>query len=253
MYRDLLRSLRLSVARNGFFQTVRLVLQYNRLKKSKDTYYTFLFRPLNHTVKLRPGTSDFSVFRQVIMNGEYDMPLPISPNVIIDAGANIGLASLYFNNRFPHATIYAMEPDHKNYQALQHQVSDIAAVKTFRVALWKEKEMLSLQSAGADAWGIQVQSGKANADVQGIDLTSFMHEQKIEIVDLLKIDIEGAEVELFQTSYEYWLKRTRIMVIELHENLRPGCEALFFEAIKVIPHRIERSGENILVYNLELV
>jgi FkbM family methyltransferase len=218
MYRDLLRSLRLSVVRNGFFQTAKLVLHYNRLKKSKDRYYTFPFRPLNHTVSLRPGTSDFSVFRQVIMNGEYDMSLPITPRVIIDAGANIGLASLYFHNRFSHATIYAMEPDHKNYQALQQQVGDIAAIKTFQVALWKEKEMLSLQSAGADAWGIQVKAGKENADVQGIDLTAFMQEQKIEQIDLLKIDIEGAELELFQASYAYWLKRTRIMVIELHEN-----------------------------------
>lgn len=252
MYADVLRSLSLSVERNGFFQTARLVLHYNRLKKSKDTYYTFPFQPLNHTVSLRPGTSDFSVFRQVIMNGEYDMPLPITPRVIIDAGANIGLASLYFHNRFPHATIYALEPDHKNYQALQQQVNDIAAIKTFHLALWKEREMLSLQSAGTDAWGIQVQSGKANADVQGIDLTSFMHEQKIEIIDLLKIDIEGAEVELFQASYEYWLRRTRIMVIELHENLRPGCEKIFFDAIKTIRYRVERSGENLLVYNLDL-
>lgn len=251
MYADVLRSLRLSVARNGFFQTVRLVLQYNRLNKSKDAYYTFPFQPLNHMVSLRPGTSDFSVFRQVMMNGEYDMPLPITPRVIIDAGANIGLASLYFHNRFPQATIYAMEPDHKNYQALQHQVKDIAEVKTFHLALWKQKEMLSLQSAGADAWGIQVQAGKENANVQGIDLTAFMQEQKIEQIDLLKIDIEGAEVELFQARYEYWLKHTRIMIIELHENIRPGCEALFFESLKIIPHRIERSGENIVVYNLE--
>lgn len=253
MYRDLLRSLRLSVVRNGFFQTARLVMHYNRLKKSKAAYYTFPFQPLNHTVSLRPGTSDFSVFRQVIMNGEYDMSLPLKPAVIIDAGANVGLASLYFNNRFPEASIYAMEPDHNNYRALQHQVSDIRAIKTFHVALWRSKEMLSLQSAGADAWGIQVEAGKKDADVQGIDLTSFMQEQNLELIDLLKIDIEGAEVELFEASYEYWLKRTRIMVIELHENLRPGCEKIFFDALKVIPHRVERSGENIVVYNLELV
>lgn len=253
MYRDLLRSLRLSVARNGFFETANVLLQYRRLKKSTSLYYTFPFRPLNHTVTLRPGTSDFSVFRQVIMNGEYDMELPVKPAVIIDAGANIGLASLYFHNRFPQAVIYAMEPDHNNFKALQHQVKDIPAVKTFQVALWREKEMLSLQSAGADAWGIQVEAGKKNADVQGIDLTSFMQEQNISVIDLLKIDIEGAEVELFQAPYAYWLTRTRILVIELHENLRPGCETIFNNAVKTIRHRMERSGENTVVYNLDLL
>ncbi len=253
MYRDLLRSLWLSVVRNGFFETMNVVAHYRRLKKNSGTYYTFSFKPLNHTVSLRPGTSDFSVFRQVIMNGEYDMTLSIKPKVIIDAGANIGLASLYFHNRFPQAAIYAMEPDHDNFKALQHQVKDIPIVKTFQVALWREKEMLSLQSAGADAWGIQVEAGKKNANVQGIDLTSFMKEQNIAIIDLLKIDIEGAEVELFQAPFEYWLTRTRVLVIELHENLRPGCEKIFFDAIKTIRHRVEQSGENLLVYNLDLV
>lgn len=253
MYRDLLRSLWLSVVRNGFFETANVIAHYRRLKRSTAPYYTFPFKPLNHAVSLRPGTSDFSVFRQVIMNGEYDMPLPVNPKVIIDAGANIGLASLYFHNRFPQATLYAMEPDHNNFSTLQHQVRDIPAVKTFHVALWREKEMLSLQSAGADAWGIQVEAGKKNADVQGIDLISFMTEQNISIIDLLKIDIEGAEVELFQAPFEYWLKRTRVLVIELHENLRPGCEKIFFDAIKTIRHRVERSGENLLVYNLDLV
>jgi FkbM family methyltransferase len=253
MYRDLMRSLWLSVLRNGFFQTVRFVFNYILFKKCKETYYTFFCQPLNHAVSLRPGTSDFSVFRQLIMNGEYDMPLPIKPHVIIDAGANIGLASLYFHGRFPQAIIYAIEPDPLNYQALQNQAGDITAIKSFPLALWKQKEILSLRSAEADAWGIQVEAGKSNGNVMGMDLASFMQEQKIEQIDLLKIDIEGTEVELFQTAYEYWLERTRVIVIELHENLRPGCEKIFYEAIKVIPHSIDRSGENIVIVNLALV
>lgn len=242
----------MSAKRNGIFQTARLVGHYNRLKNSNERYYTFLFEPLGHTVSLRPGTSDFSVFRQVIMNGEYDIEVPIKPTVIVDAGANIGLASLYFHSRFPQATIYAMEPDLNNYSALQHQVECISEIKTFNAALWSQKEMLSLQSDGVDAWGIRVESGKKNADVLGIDLTSFMHDQGIDIIDLLKIDIEGAEVELFQADYAYWLTRTRMLVIELHENLRPGCEKIFFDALKSIQHRIERSGENLIISNLDL-
>lgn len=249
MGRDLLRSLWLSMKRNGFFQTLKLVLHYLRFKTSTESYYTFRFQPLKQSVSLRPGTSDFSVFRQIMMNGEYDMPLPNS-YVIIDAGANIGLASLHFCSRFPGSTIYAIEPDSGNYQALAYQVRDLAGVKIFHRALWSRKEMLQLQVTGADAWGIQVQSAQGG-NVQGIDLTSFMQEQKINQIDVLKVDIEGAEVELFQGNYDYWLRRTRILIIELHETLRPGCEKMFYEAINTISHRLERSGENIVVYNLE--
>lgn len=253
MNSDLLRSLRSSVKRNGIFQTARLVGHYNRLKNSNVAYYTFSFEPLGHRVSLRPGTSDFSVFRQVIMNGEYDIEVPFKPTVIIDVGANIGLASLYFHKRFPQATIYAMEPDLNNYSALQHQVEDVSEIRTFKVALWSQKEMVSLKSDGVDAWGIRVEAGNKNADVQGVDLASFMREQHIDRIDLLKIDIEGAEVELFQADYSYWLTRTRMLLIELHENLRPGCEKIFLEAIKSIRHRVERSGENLVVFNIDLI
>ncbi len=253
MYRDLLMSLRSSLVRNGAVQTARLIAHYLRFKKWSAAYYTFWCSPLNRTVSLRPGTSDFSVFRQIIMNGEYDIPISPDPCIIVDAGANIGMASLYFNHRFPKAVIYSLEPDPKNYKALQHQVSGISVIRTFHLALWRRKEKLAVLSNGADAWGIQVQASERQGDIDGIDLTSFMLEHNIGTIDLLKIDIEGAEIELFQVSFEYWLHRTRVLVIELHEGLRPGCEKIFFDAIKTIRHRMERSGENIVVYNLELI
>lgn len=188
------------------------------------------------------------------MNGEYDISFPKAPKIIIDAGANIGLASLYFHSSCPEARIYALEPDERNFGVLQKQVIDIPSIQIFRLALWNKRENLVLDSEGADAWGIQVRqtkAGEANS-VLGIDLLSFMIEQNIEIIDLLKIDVEGSEVELFMQNFESWLKRTKILVIELHENLRPGCERIFHNAIQSINHRIEYSGENIVVYNIDV-
>ncbi len=67
---------------------------------------------------VRPKTSDFSTFRQIFMDHEYDFKLLDVPNIIVDAGANIGLASLFFAQRFPSAKIFALEPDHSNFEML---------------------------------------------------------------------------------------------------------------------------------------
>lgn len=252
MIRDVLTSVESSIRRHGIRQTLSLLWHYFIFKISSKRQYSFFCRALEHEVTLRPGTSDFSVLRQVVMNGEYDMPLKAEPAVIVDAGANIGLASLYFKRRFPRAEIYALEPDPGNYEVLAAQAKDRTGIHTFQLALWSKREMLSLVSAGVDAWGIQVRTSDTGANVEAIDLLSFMEDQRISIIDLLKIDIEGSEVELFNNDCERWLKRTRVLVIELHENLRPGCEQIFNRAIQVIRHRLERSGENMVVYNLEL-
>lgn len=255
LLKDIAHSFTTSCKRNGFWITISILCHYFILKFSSANQYSFFFPSLNHRVILRRLTSDFSVFRQICMNGEYDITFPIAPKIIIDAGANIGLASLHFYSRFPEAKIYALEPDAGNFVVLQKQVMDIPSIQTFKLALWNKRENLVLDSGGADAWGIQVRQPKAEEHnlVFGIDLLSFMIEQRIEIIDLLKIDVEGSEVELFTENFEYWLKRTKILVIELHENLRPGCERVFHNAIQSINHRIEYSGENIVVYNIDVL
>jgi len=253
--RDILNSVKASLSRNGFFSTLTILWHYAQLQLTKRESYLFYFKPLGHTIQLRKGASDFSVFRQIGMNGEYDIPIPISPKIIVDAGANIGLASLYFHYRFPSATIYSLEPDLSNYSSLKEQVNDIPLVRTFQLALWHKKERLALHRAGVDAWGIQVQQVQNDQGdyVNGIDLASFMNDEKIEFIDLLKIDIEGAEMELFNGEFMYWLSRTRVLIIELHEAVRPGCEIIFFNAIRSIRHQVQRSGENVVVFNLDLL
>ena len=49
-------------------------------------------------------------------------------------------------------------------------------------------------------------------------------------VDLLKIDIEGAEKELFSAPSDSWLARTRLIIIELHDRMVAGCEQALEEA-----------------------
>ena len=231
-----------------------LLLQYFKIKRSSDRVFKLLFRKNLRDILLRPHTSDFSTFRQVFMNDEYGFELPESPRVIVDAGANIGLASLYFSKRFPGAKIFALEPDPSNFEMLVLNTEKHPQIISLKNALWNKNTTLEIVDSGFDKWGMQVQA-KTNAsagDVQGINIDYLMSTYGMKQIDLLKIDIEGAEWELFQNNFEQWLPRVKVLVIELHDNLRPGCGDLFKKAIQTIRYREARSGENIIIYNLDL-
>jgi hypothetical protein len=66
--------------------------------------------------QVRPGTSDINVFVHVFRWGEYAWEFAVSPRVIVDAGAYIGLCTAYFAMRYPAAKIIAIEPDEANFE-----------------------------------------------------------------------------------------------------------------------------------------
>src|SRR5579863_2728165 len=71
---------------------------------------------LRHPVRLRPGTSDVEVLWDVFARDTYRIPFrtPRGPSVIVDAGANIGITSIYFSSLYPRARVIAIEPEPSN-------------------------------------------------------------------------------------------------------------------------------------------
>src|SRR5665213_307274 len=108
----------------GFFGVIKLLvaLFFDNIS-GRYLLYTIYLSGIKHPVQLRFGTSDAWVLKEVLLDGEYDFLPQISPKVIIDAGANIGLASIFFANKFPDAVIYALEPEVSNYAILEKNVS----------------------------------------------------------------------------------------------------------------------------------
>lgn len=80
------------------------------------------------------GTSDYETFYQAIVHNQYRFNYPVNAKIMIDGGANIGLASIAFKNIFPAATIIAIEPDKENFIQLNknlHPYSDIKTLNNF--------------------------------------------------------------------------------------------------------------------------
>lgn len=136
---------------------------------------------------------------------------------IIDAGANIGLGILYFKKLYPSAEIVAFEPDVKVAEILTHniQIFGLESVKVINKALWNEDTTLKFNEEGADGGRIAIDGDQNLVPISTIRLNDFLNRT----VDLLKIDIEGAETIVLKDCKEFLFNVDRIFV-EYHSYSR---------------------------------
>lgn len=195
-----------------------------------------LSRYSEHPLWCRFGSSDMDVFGQIFVHREYRCldSLDVGQvQLIIDCGANVGFSSAYFLTRFPLARVIAVEPSEHNFEALQRNLAAFGdRVTCLRKAVWSKSGMMvpDLTSSAGDGreWSFSVREAAENETdgIEAIDMASLIGER---IVDVLKIDIEGAESAVFSAQTE-WLSQVKNLVIELH-----GTEAAGIFAAAVAP------------------
>src|SRR5690348_8461932 len=172
-----------------------------------------------HDVHLRIKTTDISVYREVLLERQYEFPVPFEPRVIVDAGANIGMASVFFANKYAKARIIAIEAEHANFEMLRRNVLPYPQVTPIHAALWDSDGDVSIKNAdNPGEWGFTVRPGFG---VHSITVPTLMGEFGLTGIDIFKIDIEGAEQEVFSGCD--WQDKVRCLMIETHDRLRPGC------------------------------
>ena len=179
---------------------------------------------LVHSVHLRPSTSDLCAYRDVLIykTKDYDAGiLNFNPRTIVDAGAHIGMASIGFAQAYPAARIIAVEPEPANFNVLVRNVSSYRNIVPIQAALWKADGEVSLGPSTAHPKGAFhiVDGGPIRA--RALTVRSLMRETGIPCIDLLKVDIEGAEKEVFESCD--WIETVQVIAIELHERVKPGC------------------------------
>lgn len=175
---------------------------------------------------LRLNSSDIKVFQHVVLEDEYHVNLLRQPRVIVDAGANIGLSSLVFANKYPMSRVFAIEPERSNFEVLCKNVAPYPNIIPIQAALWSCETEIFLIDPGLDKWGFQV-SGHMTPSavverVNAITIDSLMVQHHIDAIDVLKIDIEGAEKEVFDASTA-WIDTVALIIVELHDRIKHGC------------------------------
>lgn len=244
----------------------QLIISDGFLKAEGADYYASFFPEWKAQIKTRKWpSSDLSVFRQVFLDLEYK-PLVetfshyFSPNAhlnIIDAGSNIGLTSLYLSRFFPNARFVCIEPDAGNFDVLSFNLQE-NRVKQFtplRAGLWSRNAKLELVHDFRDGkdWSIRVRETENPDGLEAFSVQHLVSQFGIDKIDILKIDIEGSEKEIFSGEYAdvSFLDITKCIAIEIHDEF--GCREAIYEKLTAHGFTYFQAGELTIGVNQKLV
>ena len=197
-------------------------------------------------ITIRPYTTDDVTVKSVFYDkSTIDFNIDEDPRFIIDVGANIGLVSAYFAHRFPNALIISLEPEESNFEILKLNAKSYKNIVPIQKALWYTNTTINIFSTDEGNGGFVATDKKYNSDtsrnmsenyslniqpknsiVGTITIESIMGDYNIDFLDIVKIDIEGAEKDIFDNC-NGWIEKVGLMITELHEWKRPGCVQSF--------------------------
>jgi len=180
-------------------------------------------RSLGRHVRLRSHTTDISVLGELIVSGGYDPVLPhlAGPvHTVIDLGANIGLVARWCAHRWPDLTISCVEPEAGNVEVLRHNVELVPGATVYSACVGAYERRVRLSTTMGEhgfAMYNPVAGSEGDVDVITIDQVFAGSGLGDAQIDLLKCDIEGAEVELL-TDCRSWISRVTVAVVECHNG-----------------------------------
>jgi FkbM family methyltransferase len=200
---------------------------------------------IQHPVWLRAKTSDLEVFCQIFGHREMGFFRSREARYIIDAGANIGLTSVLLANVCPSARIDALEVDGNNADLLRRNTAPYKNVRVIEKGLWRKTGFIKILNPDASAWAFRVgeAAGSDAGSIPAIGVADLLSASGFPAVDLLKVDIEGAEKEVFDSGASVWIQHVRQLAIELHDRVKPGCSDAVMQVVATRPHGASQSGE----------
>jgi FkbM family methyltransferase len=179
-------------------------------------------------VALRPGTADLDVYDEVMGCDAYRIDLDPAPKFIVDAGAHIGLTARVFASQFPSASIYCLEVEERNAALASRNTSGCPNVHVLQAGLWSDTSTVTITNPTAATWSFRVRASSTGIPAFGV--LDLMRQFNMPTIDLLKMDVEGAEVDVLETA-PAWIDRVGVMIIELHDRHRPACSAALEAAV----------------------
>lgn len=232
------------------------------LEKEAQGLFSFPYNINNCVFRffIKKDSSDSRVFEQIILDEEYKTVVEeirkrnIKVETILDLGANIGLSSIYLSAHLSPSKIIALEPSSITFNRLERNVEHIASIKCIQKGIWSKNTFLKPDVSFRDGedWSFRLveTSVKQEAILEAVGLDDLMKDEQMSQIDLLKIDIEGGEVELFKSNHLPWLQKTKIIALEIHDEFE--CRMDIERKLVEHGYEIFHSGELTIGFNKKL-
>lgn len=228
----------------------------------KNIFTRFLFRK-NFLKRLKMR---FNNEKRKVLKNEYDdlvflfNKLNRSPKVIFDCGANVGFVTYQFHKRFKSSSIYSFEPNPSVFKILKKSTKSNKNVHVFNKGVGNEDILLSFyknNNTGTSSFLEPNDFHKAHLarkfqkiEIPTISINQFCKEQFIDKIDILKLDIEGFELNALK-GCEEMLVKNKIDFIYTEVNLIPTYEGQclieevisFLRRLNYIPYNFYGNNE----------
>jgi FkbM family methyltransferase len=236
------------------------------LKQENEKDFVAHYPDFGATIKLRKRpSSDLNVFAQIYQYQEYQPLVEAFKNhfpndtklTIIDAGSNIGLTSVYLSKYFPGSNFITVEPDTSNFESVSYnlEANGIKNVAKIKGGLWSKNTNLKIVNDFRDQkdWSIRVEETNEDGDLKAFSVNHLMKQNSFQIIDILKIDIEGSEKEVFTGANAdvSFLSKTKCIAIEIHDEF--DCRAAINEILTHYNFSFFDSGELTIGINQSLL
>lgn len=218
----------------------------------------------NQKILIANNSSDAQVFEQIYLNEEYGSILKlliekkIEPTLMIDAGANIGLTSLYFKSHFPDLRIITLEPSESTFNRLTQniQLNNYSKVINVNKGLWSKSTKLKADRTFRDGedWSFRlVEAGPTEQPFfESTCVQDIISEFSLDKIDFLKIDIEGGEDNVFAYGCDItWLDKVLVIAIEIHDEFK--CRERIESMLTKHNFDLSHSGELTIGLNNTLI
>jgi FkbM family methyltransferase len=202
---------------------------------------------------LRARTSDWQAFEQVFLSNTYEIGAHMNPKLIVDGGANVGFTSVFFANKYPAAQIVAIEPEETNFEVLKENTCSYVNINRIQSGVWNKKTLLQIENPQDEKWGFRVRETETrDGAFEALTIDDILASSNAQFIDILKLDIEGAEREVF-SDCQNWLGKVGVLVVELHDRSKAGCSQTFYSAISSFDFEETQSGDNVILVKRTLM
>lgn len=182
------------------------------------------------TFRVRCGTTDAEFVRALAtcdFPPEYTLPDDLAPRVIFDIGANIGCVAAAMLQRWPTARLYAFEPLPENAALVEHNLRAYPNATVLNYGLGDRTARLTYERSddqrnfgGGGFYGRQGDQSRCVPDVPVVAVAEALEQLQVDEIDVIKVDTEGAEHAILTSFPVAVLRRTRVIVGELHGKPR---------------------------------
>ncbi len=194
---------------------------YSRIKeleriKNTPRYTHLSTRLLDLPLNVIDSLSFYYSYKEIFEKEIYAFKTNKNHPLIIDCGSNIGLSIIYFKNLYPQSKILAFEADPSVFEVLQSNILSFGLenITLINKAVWSSETFLKFTIEGADAGRVARDIDREKEEKIEVP-TARLRNYLNQTVDFLKLDIEGAEIDVILDCSDQ-LQNVENLFVEYH-------------------------------------